>query len=101
VALLLSYAVLITLYFLPVASWYIVSNLTDSMEVLNRLRWLGMGSPLMSSFWVPLVNPFQPDSAWTDWRLVGSYFLFSVATIAVMFAATAFILERRIGMTGR
>ncbi len=51
VAMLVSYSLLIALYFVPVAAWYLASTVTDDNQVMNTLQWLGIGSPLMTAFW--------------------------------------------------
>lgn len=103
--MLLSYAVLIVLYFLPVAAWYIAENVTDSETVMESLKQLGIASPLMTSFWVPLdaniLETSDPNHVSGDWRLVIAYFTFTLLAIAGMFTVIAAFLKNRWGMTGR
>lgn len=101
VAMLASYALLIAVYFLPAAAWYLATSVTDDAEVLNVIRWLGIGSPLMTAFWVPLESNLALPDVQSGWMLVLRYLLFSVVSIGVMFAATSIILRNRLGMTGR
>ncbi len=105
VAMLASYSLLILLYFLPVAAWYIATNITDAPEVLATIKQLGIPSPLMTSFWVPLdVNILEgsnPEELNTDWRPVLAYFAFTLAAVGAMFAVVAAFLRNRWGMTGR
>ncbi len=60
-----------------------------------------MGSPLMTSFWVPLQNDWANVEVWQGWMLVARYFAFSALAIAAMFGVTALLLQKRVGMTGR
>lgn len=108
VAMMLSYTILIVLYFLPVAAWYIANNILDSSReasVFALLKKLGIASPLMTSFWVPLdsniLEGAEPLASSGDWGLVIAYFAFSVLAVAAMFAVIAAFLRNRWGMTGR
>ena len=100
VALLVSYAVLIVVYFLPVAAWYLGANV-ESVSVRQTLQWIGVGSPLMAAGWVPLRSDLAAPGVLEGWMLVRRYFAFSALAIAVMFACTSLILQKRLGMTGR
>ncbi|MCC6510896.1 MAG: hypothetical protein IT423_17475 [Pirellulaceae bacterium] len=55
----------------------------------------------MTSFWVPLESNLGAPGVLTGWMLVLRYLAFSALAIALMFGATALMLEKRIGMTGR
>lgn len=105
VAMLASYSVLITLYFLPVAAWYIATNIAQSDEVLGVLKQIGIASPLMTSFWVPLdANILQSqDSSYVSgsWFLVLAYFVFTFAMVGLIFGVVSAFLRNRWGMTGR
>jgi ABC-type transport system involved in multi-copper enzyme maturation permease subunit len=105
VAMILSYCILIVLYFLPVAAWYIAQNVTNSESVTLTLQQIGVASPLMTCFWVPLdANILQTvdESVRTgNWRLVWAYFAFTLIAITAMFAVIAAFLRNRWGMTGR
>lgn len=105
VAMLMSYSLLIFLYFLPVAAWYLATNVTSSDQVLNYLKQIGVASPLLTCFWVPLdANILEvADASYQigDWRYVLAYFAFTSLAIASMFAVIAAFLRNRWGMTGR
>lgn len=103
VAMIMSYAILIVLYFLPVAAFYIATNVAYSDDIVQSLNLFGAASPLMTSFQVPLdSNILQNDSGGTgDWWLVLNYFTFSLGTIGVMFGVVSAFLRNRWGMTGR
>lgn len=101
VAMLVSYSLLIAIYFVPVAAWYLASTVTDDSSVMNTLQWVGIGSPLMTAFWVPLENDLAKPYVLEGWMLVLRYFSFSCVAIALMFGVTGFILKKRVGMTGR
>lgn len=105
VAMLVSYSLLIVLYFLPVAAWYIATNITDAPQVMSTLKQIGVASPLMTSFWVPLdanILDIQEGPVTSgDWRLVVAYFAVTLSAVAFMFALVAAFLRNRWGMTGR
>jgi ABC-type transport system involved in multi-copper enzyme maturation permease subunit len=105
VAMLASYSLLIVVYFLPVAAWYIGSSVTDSQDVLETVKWTGVASPLMTSFWVPLNVELIPGqeaaSSQQSWNWVAAYFGVTLSLIAAMFAIIAAFLRNRWGMTGR
>jgi ABC-type transport system involved in multi-copper enzyme maturation permease subunit len=105
VAMILSYSIVIVVYFLPVAAWYLVSNVASSEESLAWIERLGVASPLMASFFVPLDANILEDPNITEssgsWSFVSTYFVVTLTTIAAMFAVIAAFLHNRWGMTGR
>lgn len=105
VAMLVSYSMLILVYFLPVAAWYIGTNVTGSIESLEWIKRLGIASPLMTCFWVPLdasiLDSPEQSPALADWTWVLLYFAVTLLSIAAMFGVIAAFLRNRWGMTGR
>jgi ABC-type transport system involved in multi-copper enzyme maturation permease subunit len=107
VAMLASYSILIVVYFLPVATWYIGGNVTDSKETMSVLKQIGVASPLMTSFWVPLDGNMMKDvSAMAkgnggDWIIVGLYFLVTSVLTLLSLGIITTVLSKRFGMTGR
>ncbi len=113
VAMLLSYSILIVVYFLPVAAWYVasnVSNLESSVATMGILKKVGVASPLMASFWVPLdgnILDVQVGGATSavaqsgDWAMVVAYFAVASIGVLLMFAVISACLRNRWGMTGR
>lgn len=105
VAMLASYSVLIVLYFLPVAAWYIATSFADSGASLLWLERLGVASPLMTTFWVPLdgniLATIDQNFSTGNWSTVGAYFAFSLLAIVAMFGVISAFLRNRWGMTGR
>ena len=101
VAMLASYSLLIAIYFIPVAAWYLATNVTEDPHVLEVLQWLGMGSPLMTVHWVPLEPRFSEPRVMDGWFLVMRYVAFSLVAIVGMFLAASFVLRSRLGMGGR
>jgi len=101
--MLLSYAVLILLYFLPVAAWYIGTSVSEDPATLDFLKRMGVTSPMMAAFWVPLdaniLSSQDPAVVSGDWGLVILYFGFTLLLIALMFAIVAALLRNRWGMT--
>lgn len=113
VAMLLSYTILIVVYFLPVAAWYIASNIDNlqaSAGTMQALQKLGVASPLMTCFWVPLDSNISatPESINSgasgssgSWPLVLAYFAVTAVSVLVMFGLISAFLKNRWGMTGR
>lgn len=105
VAMLISYSVLIVIYFLPVAGWYIGTRVAGLEESLGWIKTLGVASPLMTSFWVPLdarlLENQELTGAPADWSWVIAYFVVTLLAIGGMFAVIAALLRNRWGMTGR
>jgi ABC-type transport system involved in multi-copper enzyme maturation permease subunit len=107
VAMLVSYSVLIVLYFLPASAWYIGNNVTEATQVIAMLKNAGIPSPLMASFWVPLDANIMRDVVSTspgndgDWRIVIAYFVVTISLILASLGVIAVVLRNRWGMTGR
>ncbi len=102
VAMLMSYALLIVLYFLPVAAWYVATNVSASGEATQSLKLIGIASPLMTSHWVPLdANILESGDVSGDWSLVVAYFAFTLVAVLLMFSVISAFLRNRWGMTGR
>ncbi len=107
VAMLASYSILIVIYFLPAAAWYIGGNVTNSQEVMGVLKDISIASPLMTSFWVPLdsnmlrelSDPSRGNGG--EWLIVGLYFAVTSVLISICLGVIATILGNRWGMTGR
>lgn len=102
VAMLTSYSILILLYFMPVAAWYVVTNVPHLAESIPLVKQLGLASPLVATFWVPL-DPNITDLLETtgDWWQVVGYFAVTLGSIALMFGLIVALLRNRWGMTGR
>ena len=105
VAMLMSYTVLIVLYFLPAAAWFLFSQVANSEGALKTIELFSVTSPLVTSFWVPLDGNILEnlDTATLEgsWALVGGYFAFTFSTMAILFGIVALVLRNRWGMTGR
>lgn len=107
VAMLASYSILIVIYFLPAAAWYIGGNVTNSQEVMGVLKDISIASPLMTSFWVPLdsnmlrelSDPSRGNGG--EWLVVGLYFVVTGLLTSICLGVIATILGNRWGMTGR
>ncbi|MFK7736582.1 MAG: ABC transporter permease [Pirellulaceae bacterium] len=105
VAMLMSYSIVIIVYFLPVAAFYIASNVSSTPEVMSILNQVGMASPLMTCFQVPLDENLREgvslEVVQGSWALVLGYFAITLGAVGVMFAVIAAFLRNRWGMTGR
>ncbi|GIW99541.1 MAG: ABC transporter permease [Pirellulaceae bacterium] len=102
VAMILTYALLIVLYFLPVAAWYLGSSVSLTPQLLNALQQIGVVSPLMTAFSVPLDSNIMLDSSdhFTSWQRVVTYFGIYLLAIAVMFSFLATLIGNRWRMVG-
>jgi hypothetical protein len=102
VAMLASYSALIVLYFIPVAAWYISSSVEGLEEYEQAIQGSGIGSPLMTSFQVPMDGAVTKMEGVTgNWSMVFAYFGFSTIAIGVMFGIVSLLLQLRWRMTGR
>lgn len=105
VAMLISYSILIALYFLPVAAWYIATSVSATGLAPDILKQVGIPSPLMTCFWVPLdsnlLNRDPGEGQYGSWAIVGAYFAFTITATLAMFAVVAAFIRNRWGMTGR
>lgn len=105
VAMLISYSILIALYFLPVAAWYIATNVSETGMAPDFLKQVGIPSPLMTCFWVPLdanlLNADPGEGQSGSWLIVGAYFAFTITAALAMFGVVSAFIRNRWGMTGR
>ena len=105
VAMLVNYALLIVLYFAPVAAWYLGSNISGMEASMDQIKAVGVASPLMTSFWIPLdsniVEVSSGQKSVGDWWQVIIYFAITSLAMVSMFAVVAAFLRNRWGMTGR
>ena len=112
--MLLSYSILIVVYFLPVAAWYVATSVGSDGTAHQLLSWIklaGIASPLMACFWVPLdANILDAGVATSvagstatggDWFVVLTYFAIALTSVLLMLAVTSAFLRNRWGMTGR
>ncbi|MBX3423550.1 MAG: ABC transporter permease subunit [Pirellulaceae bacterium] len=105
VAMLTSYSVLLAVYFLPVAVWYL-SETVGQWQGLTGLNRIGVASPLMTCFWVPLDSNVIPGAEGAsgnggDWLVVLSYLAVTGTLIATAWGILIAVLGNRWGMTGR
>ncbi|MCC7335008.1 MAG: ABC transporter permease subunit [Pirellulaceae bacterium] len=114
VAMLLSYSMLIVVYFLPVAAWYVASSVGSDESSLLLLSWIklaGIASPLMACFWIPLdanildagmsTSVSGSATAGGEWLMVLIYFAIAFTSVLLMLAVISAFLRNRWGMTGR
>lgn len=107
IAMLSSYSMLMVIYFIPVATWYIGSNVSQSPEILRALSQFGIPSPLMTCFWVPLdqnmtraVEEMLASNS-GNWWMVLSYFSVTTILVGVALSVIYIVLGNRWGITGR
>jgi ABC-type transport system involved in multi-copper enzyme maturation permease subunit len=107
IAMLTSYSLLLLIYFLPVAAWYVGSNVSQSPEVLTALSRFGVPSPLLTCFWVPLDQNIMRSAEdmsmgnGGDWWMVLSYFSVTAALAGIALSIVYIVLGNRWGITGR
>ncbi|HAC89254.1 MAG TPA: ABC transporter permease [Planctomycetaceae bacterium] len=107
IAMLTSYSLLLVIYFLPVAAWYVGSNVSQSPEVLTALSRFGVPSPLLACFWVPLGQNIMRSAEnmsmgnGGDWWMVLSYFFVTAVLAGMDLSIVYIVLGNRWGITGR
>jgi hypothetical protein len=80
---------------------------TDSTVVIGWLKQLGVASPLLASFWVPLDASIMNLPATNtlgnggQWAMVLAYFGVTALMTSICLGLIAAILGNRWGMTGR
>ncbi|GAB5403489.1 MAG: ABC transporter permease [Aureliella sp.] len=111
VSMLASYSLLVVVYFLPLAGWYIATNVPHLESSLPAVKQAGVASPLMATFWVPRDSNITGydnslgsgtiDPGAGDWPMVVGYFLVTGVVIALMFGLIVAFLQNRWRLEGR
>lgn len=113
-AMMISYIVLMFLYCLPIAIYFLFwtfapagdssENLLARQQVEN-LRFLGVASPLMAADSTPMTEVASGNGSagakLGSWPLVGSYFIVTLSASAVLLLINTWLFRQRWRLTGR
>ena len=113
-AMIISYIVLMFLYCLPIAIYFLFwtfapagdssENLLARQQVEN-LRFLGVASPLMAADSTPMTEVASGNGSAVakigSWPLVGSYFIVTLSASAVLLLINTWLFRQRWRLTGR
>ncbi len=105
-AMMVSYIVLLTLYCLPLAIYYLFWAFAPVGESVESLRWLGVASPFMAADAAPMDKVAMASGGTSEakigmWPLIASYFGVTALSSIGLFLATAWLFRHRWRLTGR
>jgi len=113
-AMMISYIVLMFLYCLPIAIYFLFWSFApdgESMESrlakqeIENIRFLGLASPLMAADSTPMSEVASglgsAKAKLGSWPLVGGYFVVTLSAIAVLLAVNTWLFQQRWRLTGR
>ena len=113
-AMMVSYIVLMFLYCLPIAIYFLFSSFApggDSRESkmarlqVENLRFLGVASPLMAADSTPMTEVASgigtAEAKLGSWPLVGSYFVVTLSSSALLLLINTWLFQQRWRLTGR
>ncbi len=113
-AMMISYVVLMFLYCLPIAIYFLFWSFApdgDSSEnrisriQVENLRFLGVASPLMAADSTPMSEVASGSGSAKaklgSWPLVGSYFIVTLSSSAVLLLINTWLFQQRWRLTGR
>jgi ABC-type transport system involved in multi-copper enzyme maturation permease subunit len=105
VALMTCYVTLLILYCLPIAIYFLSWNFAPPNTSVERLRFLGITSPLMAADSVPMTSVQSGNTTARakigSWLLVASYFGTTILTSGLLLQLTKFLFRNRWRLTGR
>ena len=98
-AMMLTYTILLVVYCLPVAVYFLVSSFSTGGIDLDKLRFIGAGSPLMAVDAAPMTESVLriSDSMETRFRMVGSW-SFVAIYLGVTIVASGILLLSCVAM---
>lgn len=102
-----SYVILMTLYLMPMALFFIASTLTlaDSPSQLELMRWIGVTSPLMTLDSIPMTEVLSgtgiADAKKGSWVLVYAFFVTTISMIALLSGGVMLLFRDRWRIAGR
>jgi len=113
-AMMISYIVLMFLYCLPIAIYFLFWSFTpegDSIESklarqqVESLRFLGIASPLMAADSTPMTEVASGSGSARaklgSWPLVGMYFIVTLSSSVILLAINTWLFRQRWRLTGR
>jgi len=113
-AMMISYIVLMFLYCLPIAIYFLFWSFTpegDSSESklarqqVESLRFLGVASPLMAADSTPMTEVASGSGSARaklgSWPLVGMYFIVTLSSSVLLLTINTWLFRQRWRLTGR
>jgi ABC-type transport system involved in multi-copper enzyme maturation permease subunit len=104
-SLMTCYVALLVLYCLPLAIYFLFWNFSPEDVDIERLRYLGVTSPLMAADSVPMTSVQSGVTTARakigSWALVLSYFGITLTATAILLAITGWLFRSRWRLTGR
>lgn len=105
-AMMLSYVVLMGLYCLPVAIYFLVWSFTPADQDLSYLKFIGVTSPLMAVDNAPLSSMAigmtdSPNAKAGSWLFIGIYVGITTVASGILLAINVLLFQARWRLTGR
>jgi ABC-type transport system involved in multi-copper enzyme maturation permease subunit len=113
-ALMMSYVVLLILYCLPIAIYFLFWSFTPEVDSdagrlatakVEELRFLGIASPLMAADSTPMTDVSSgtgtAEAKRGSWLLVGGYFVVTAVSTLLLLAINTWLFRQRWRLTGR
>ncbi len=86
--MMMSYVSLMTIYFLPIALFYLAATFGRFADEIESLRWIGVASPLMTLDSIPMTEVVSgtsmADAKIGSWVLVQAYFAVTMGIILLL-----------------
>lgn len=105
-AMMLSYVVLLGLYCLPVAIYFLVWSFAPADQDLKSLKFIGVTSPLMAVDNAPLTamaigTSESPTTKVGSWVFIGIYVGITTIASGILLAINVLLFQARWRLTGR
>lgn len=105
-AMMLSYVILMGLYCLPVAIYFLVWSFTPADQDLSYLKFIGVTSPLMAVDNAPLTSMAigmtdSPNAKAGSWLFIGIYVGITTVASGILLAINVLLFQARWRLTGR
>jgi ABC-type transport system involved in multi-copper enzyme maturation permease subunit len=105
-SMMLSYVVLMGLYCLPVAIYFLVWSFTPTDQDLSSLKFIGVTSPLMAVDNAPLTSMAigmtdSPNAKAGSWLFIGIYVGITTVASGILLAINVLLFQARWRLTGR
>jgi hypothetical protein len=106
VSMMMSYVGLISLYLVPVAVFFLLTSITfsDTPELAESWRWLGVTSPFLTLASIPMTEVLSGSNMSEanngSWVLVASYFATTAMLIVLLSGSVILLFRDRWRITG-
>jgi len=104
-AMMGTYSLLIVLYFVPIAVFFLATTFSDGSSPTEPLRWLGVTSPLLTLDSVPFsdlrVRQEIVDAKAGSWPLIGAYFSVTLIMIVALAVTVVMLFRDRWRLAGK